>query len=157
MRAALEAPDVAAYSSRTAVGNRLSVDSLSKGTNVDYIRPLDMSKFNPDQFTVQTLASRETDSQNCLFRVARMPAPRLSEEQHIHAMDKFYYVLSGRLHVEIETETSVAEPHTLIFVPARVPHRIWNEGPEPEMHIILFIPEPGPGEPLVIPVSATAP
>ncbi len=55
---------------------------------MDYIRPLDMSKFDPDNFTVQTLASRETDSNSCLFRVARMPAPRLSEEQHIHAMDK---------------------------------------------------------------------
>ncbi len=124
---------------------------------MDYIRPLDMSKFELDRFSVQTLASRETESENCLFRVARMPAPRPSEEQHIHAMDKFYYVLSGELHVEIETETSVAQPHTLIFVPARVPHRIWNEGPEPEMHIIMFIPEPAPGEPLVIPVPAAKP
>jgi len=121
-------------------------------TTLDYVRPLDFSKFDPARFTVQTLAGRENGSERCLFRVGRVPTGNATETSHIHSVDKFYYVLAGEMTVQIEDEVHRAGPNTLIFVPAGVPHRNWNEREEPELHIVLFVPEPPPGAPLTLPV-----
>ena len=56
--------------------------------------------------------------------------------------------------LEIDGQHHTVRPNTLVFVPAGVPHRNWNEGPEPEVHLVVFIPEPEPGQPLVIPVAS---
>jgi len=122
---------------------------------VEYLRRVDPEKFDMTRFSVQTLAGRESGSERCLFRVARVPAGSVAtEEPHIHAMDKFYFILGGVMSLEIEKQRYDAGPNTLIFVPAGVPHRNWNEGSEPEVHIVLFVPEPAPGEQLVLPVPA---
>lgn len=75
---------------------------------------------------------------------------------HIHAFDQFYFVLSGRLHVQVGLEGYVASTGTLVVLPAGVPHRQWNEGPEIERHIALLVPTPEPGQPLDVGVSLSA-
>lgn len=122
---------------------------------MEYIRPVDPAKFDPTRFSVVTLASRESGSQHCLFRIARVPPGRGNESLHIHKMDKFYYILSGTMQLEIDGQSHSAGPSTLVFVPAGIPHRNWNDGPDAEEHLVIFVPEPEPGEPLVIPVEST--
>jgi mannose-6-phosphate isomerase-like protein (cupin superfamily) len=119
---------------------------------VDYIRRLNRAEFG-ENFSALTLASRETGSEHCLFRVARVRAHgKAVEESHIHPVDKFYYILEGVMTVEVAGEMHQAEPHTLVFIPANVPHRNWNEGDVDEVHIIFFVPEPEPGQPFLTPV-----
>lgn len=120
---------------------------------MDYVRKLDKTKFDPTRFSVQTLAGRDTGSERCMFRVARVAPGAGNESMHIHTVDKFYYILSGAMQLIIAGERHTVGPDSLVFVPANVPHRNWNEGPEPEEHIVLFVPEVAPGEPLVIPVE----
>jgi mannose-6-phosphate isomerase-like protein (cupin superfamily) len=45
-------------------------------------------------------------------------------------VDSTYLVLSGKLNVQLGTDEFVAEPDTLVFVPAGVPHQTWNAGAE---------------------------
>ena len=46
---------------------------------------------------------------------------------HVHAFDQFYFVLDGTMTVEVGLERHVAEPFTLVVLPAGVPHRQFNE------------------------------
>jgi len=50
----------------------------------------------------------------------------------------------------------VAEPGTLVVLPAGVPHRQWNEGRVPERHLALLSPAPEPGRPLDVGVKLEA-
>ena len=57
-------------------------------------------------------------------------------------VDHTYLVLAGRLTVQIGTDQFVAEPETLVFVPAGIPHRAWNAGPAPEADFQVVTPAP---------------
>lgn len=57
-------------------------------------------------------------------------------------VDHTYLVLSGKMNVQLGTDRFVAEPETLVFVPAGVPHRIWNAGAEPEADFEVVTPAP---------------
>jgi len=76
-------------------------------------------------------------------------------DTHIHRFDQFYYVLDGSLEIEVGLDRYVADRHTLVVLPAGVPHRQWNEGPSLERHLTLLVPEPLPGEPWDIGVELT--
>jgi hypothetical protein len=39
-----------------------------------------------------------------------------------------------------------AEPHTLVILPAGVPHTQWNEGNALEQHFAILTPPPTPGD-----------
>jgi mannose-6-phosphate isomerase-like protein (cupin superfamily) len=57
-------------------------------------------------------------------------------------VDHYYVVLSGRMTVQIGTDTFVAEPMTGVIVPANVPHAVSNAGGEPEAHLEVIAPAP---------------
>jgi mannose-6-phosphate isomerase-like protein (cupin superfamily) len=63
---------------------------------------------------------------------------------HVHDVDQHFFVLSGSMSLEIEGEQSRADPGTLVVFPAGVPHRNWNDGPEPTVHIAFNPPLPDP-------------
>mgnify|MGYP001148519329 CR=1 FL=1 len=65
---------------------------------------------------------------------------------HIHPVDQLYFLLEGRLHVEVADTSFVSEPFDLIVLPAGVPHRNWNPGSEPEHHLAFLVPPVGVGE-----------
>jgi mannose-6-phosphate isomerase-like protein (cupin superfamily) len=89
---------------------------------LDYVRPLDASKFDPTRFSTQTLASRESGVGSCIFRLGRVPVGGAAQEApHTHPVDKFYYILSGEMQLEIDGERYSAGRDTLVCVPAGVP------------------------------------
>ena len=57
-------------------------------------------------------------------------------------LDSTYLVLSGKLNVQLGTDVFVAEPETLVFVPAGVPHETWNAGGDPEADLEVVTPAP---------------
>jgi len=65
---------------------------------------------------------------------------------HIHPVDQLYFLLEGRLHVEVADTSFVAEPFDLVVLPAGVPHRNWNPGPGPEHHLAFLVPPVGVGQ-----------
>jgi len=57
-------------------------------------------------------------------------------------VDHLYLVLSGKMNVQLGTDKFVAGPDTGVFVPAGVPHEVWNAGAELEAHIEVIAPAP---------------
>jgi quercetin dioxygenase-like cupin family protein len=107
---------------------------------------LDPGGFRPDRFSQLTLRNRQSGSNHCRFMVARVPPGGSSPELHIHRFDQFYFVLSGRMQLQIGLEECSAGPDTLVVLPAGVPHRNWNDGSEDEFHVSVQVPENREGE-----------
>ncbi|MFT3864165.1 MAG: cupin domain-containing protein [Solirubrobacterales bacterium] len=112
---------------------------------------LDPSVADPN-FGIQVVTERKMGSQHHLMYVGKVDPGAGGPPLHVHEFDQFYYVLEGRLSVEIGFETFVAEPNSLVVLPAGVPHRQWNDGPEIERHIAVNIPEGEAGTEWDVPV-----
>lgn len=81
-----------------------------------------------------------------LVDAAVAPADGAGVPWHIHPVDQLYFLLEGRLHVEVAGEAFIAEPFDLVVLPAGVPHRNWNAGTGPEHHLAFLVPPVGVGE-----------
>jgi quercetin dioxygenase-like cupin family protein len=67
---------------------------------------------------------------------------------HIHDFDQYYLVLEGELTVEVALQTHTVTPHTLVLLPAGVPHRQYNSSTTTtEKHLAVLAPPPQPGKP----------
>ena len=72
----------------------------------------------------------------------RMPAGAHGPAMFTLQVDHLYLVLSGKMNVQLGTDKFVAGPDTGVFVPAGVPHEVWNADAEPEAHIEVIAPAP---------------
>jgi len=105
-----------------------------------YVRPLDESRFEPDRFSAIALADRTTGSRSCRINVVQVP-PGKGTPLHLHTFDQFYFILSGAMQLQIGLDKYTAGPNTYVLLPAGVPHRNWNDGPDMERHLALLVPE----------------
>jgi mannose-6-phosphate isomerase-like protein (cupin superfamily) len=120
-----------------------------------YVQPIDFTVFPPDAFHSHRLADARTGLDSCICICTRVPpGVGTTSGLHTHPVDQLYYVLTGTMHARVGDRTFVAEPETLVIIPAGTPHWNWNEGSEEEIHFELIVPPPAPGEPLVTPVPA---
>jgi quercetin dioxygenase-like cupin family protein len=71
---------------------------------------------------------------------------------HTHRFDQAFYLMSGTMSLEIGGEPHEAGPGTLVLFPAGVPHRNWNAGTEPTVHLAINTPLPDPELPFADPV-----
>ena len=118
--------------------------------DVELVRSLDESRFAPDRWSQAVLADRSSGVPSVSLGVFRVPpsGPSTSSGRsaigrlHVHRFDQIYYVISGRMRLQIGLEEYEAGPDTLVILPAGMPHRSWNEGPEPELHLNLRVPKP---------------
>jgi mannose-6-phosphate isomerase-like protein (cupin superfamily) len=99
-------------------------------------------------FDYQFLANRRGGSERVALNIARVLPGHRGPDFHIHKFDQFYFVLRGRLTVEVGFQKFVAEPFTLVTLPAGIVHRQGNDGKEPEEHLAIICPEPVDGQPL---------
>ncbi|HWA05423.1 MAG TPA: cupin domain-containing protein [Ignavibacteria bacterium] len=61
--------------------------------------------------------------------------------KHIHtAQDEVFEVVSGRVNVEVGTDTHVIEPGERIVMPKGIPHRWWNDPEVTSKLNVSFIP-----------------
>lgn len=63
-------------------------------------------------------------------------------KKHITPVDVFFYVLEGQVIVEIGDEKVVAGPDTLVESPAKIPHRLANEGNITGRVLVVKTPRP---------------
>jgi mannose-6-phosphate isomerase-like protein (cupin superfamily) len=124
---------------------------------MDYVRPVDFAAFRPTAFHSQFIADRTTGIDSSMLICTRVPpGTGTSAGLHVHVADQFYYILRGRMHVQIGDGIYTAEPGSLVFIPAGAPHWNWNEGSEEEVHAELIIPAPREGLPTVYPVQVAS-
>jgi quercetin dioxygenase-like cupin family protein len=128
---------------------------------MQYLRQVDQAAFKAaqpgDRFS-QWLLDQDSGAQHCSINYIRTPAGGGSPAgMHTHVVDQIFYILSGTMSLEIEGTAYEAGPGTLVFFPAGVPHRNWNGGHEPTVHLAFNVPMPDPKVPFANPVeSATA-
>lgn len=98
-------------------------------------------------FTARPLLTREVGSPELVLVDASVDSEDGSGVPwHIHPVDQLYFLLEGRLHVDVADTSFVARPFDLVVLPAGVPHRNWNPGPGAEHHLAFLVPPVGVGE-----------
>lgn len=118
---------------------------------MEYIRKVDFEAIalsGADKHLSQNLLDHASGSKNCTITCIKTPVGGGSPAgMHTHQVDQVFYLLSGTMCIEIEGRQYDCQPGSLIFFPAGVPHRNWNEGSEPTVHLAFNTPLPDPDLP----------
>jgi len=130
-----------------------TVDLSSLAVRFEGHGPVDKSS----GFDYQFLANRNMGSAHVALNIARVMPGHRGPDFHIHKFDQFYFVLGGRLSVEVGFDQFEVEPFTLVALPAGIIHRQGNGGKTPEEHLAIISPEPQPGEPLDYQIAMPSP
>jgi mannose-6-phosphate isomerase-like protein (cupin superfamily) len=86
-------------------------------------------------------------------RLIRTPAGSGSPDGlHVHDFEQVFYLLEGEMSIEIEGVESVVQAPSAIVFPQGVPHRNWNAGTEPTLHLAINAPAPDLDKPVSRPV-----
>ncbi|HEV7666336.1 MAG TPA: cupin domain-containing protein [Chloroflexota bacterium] len=117
---------------------------------MEYVRRVDDAALaaagSSERFS-QWLLDHTNGGQHCSVNFIKTPAGGGSPAGlHTHAGDQIFFVLEGTMKVEIEGQQYDAGPGTLVVFPAGVPHRNWNSGTEPTVHLAINAPLPDPNE-----------
>ena len=121
---------------------------------MDYLRQVAFDELNAatDRYT-QRLFDRDSGASTCQINCIKTPPGGGSPAGlHVHAVDQIFYILSGTMNLEIQGTQYAAGPGSLVIFPAGVPHRNWNGGSEPTVHLAVNAPLPDPNEPFARPV-----
>ena len=115
---------------------------------MDYVRRIDFAgieKSDPNERLIQTLFNHSAGAGGCKVQCIKTPAGGGSPAGlHIHDVDQIFYIVRGTMSIEIEGQQHDCPPGTLIVFPAGVPHRNWNGGAEPIVHLAFNTPMPDP-------------
>ena len=116
---------------------------------MEYLRKVDFAELGAASGRVtQSLLDRDSGAISCSVSCIKTPPGEGSPAgTHTHAVDQLFYVLSGIMDLEIAGRPYTAGPGTLVVFPAGVPHRNWNGGAEPTVHLAINSPLPAADEP----------
>lgn len=124
---------------------------------MEYLRIPDfeaLESASVDERIVQPLVGLSSGATGCTVSYIRTPPGGGSPEgRHKHAEDQIFYIVTGTMSIEVAGETFDAPPGSTVLFPAGVPHRNWNAGPEPTVHLNIIAPAPNPSVPFAIPVD----
>jgi mannose-6-phosphate isomerase-like protein (cupin superfamily) len=122
---------------------------------IDHIRNIDSAALDAaaGRFT-QMLLGRDSGGTTCEINCIKTPVGDGSPAGlHTHPFEQIFYVLEGTMSIEIDGREHQAGPGTLVINPAGVPHRNWNAGTEPTVHLALNVPLPDPNVPFATTVE----
>jgi mannose-6-phosphate isomerase-like protein (cupin superfamily) len=126
----------------------------------EYVRHVDSAQLEATPITeryAQSLLDADSGARHCSISYIRTAAGGGSPAgMHVHEVDQIFYVLSGTMSIEIQGVGSIAEAGSLIVFPAGVPHRNWNDGDEPTVHLAFNVPMPDPAKTFAISVGEGA-
>ena len=113
-----------------------------------YVRTVDFAaidKSGDDERLTQNLFDHASGARTCTINCIKTPAGGGSPAgMHVHDVDQIFYILRGTMGIEIEGQQYDCPPGSLIVFPAGVPHRNWNGGSEPTVHLAFNTPLPDP-------------
>ena len=124
---------------------------------MEYLRRIDqqaLTAAGPQDRFSQALFDHESGARTCSINYIRTPAGQGSPAgMHTHEVDQIFFILEGTMNLEIEGKEYEAGPGTLVVFPKGVPHRNWNGGTEPTVHLAFNTPMPDPNVPFATPVK----
>jgi mannose-6-phosphate isomerase-like protein (cupin superfamily) len=94
---------------------------------------------SPNPHGVHASKIYDHDNAQVIYMVLK---PGESLKRHITPTDVFFYVLEGKVVVEIGDERREVERDTLVESPARVPHLLANEREEEARVLVVKAPRP---------------
>jgi mannose-6-phosphate isomerase-like protein (cupin superfamily) len=130
----------------TPLVSRVDDTLQARPATIEIVRPLDESRFDASRFSQVVLADRSTGLTTLSLGVFRVPPGGRGPGMHVHRFDQIYYMLSGSMELDIGLEHFTVGPHTLVVLPAGMPHRNWNASSDVEYHLNLRVPEPREAE-----------
>lgn len=124
---------------------------MSDPTVNDHLRQVDhaaIAALEPGARFVQRLLDRSSGAEHVTVSAILTPDGGGSPEgMHIHPFDQVVYVLRGEMSFEVDGRTFTAGPDSLVTYKAGVPHRNWNGGTEPTLHLAINAPLTAPDVP----------
>jgi mannose-6-phosphate isomerase-like protein (cupin superfamily) len=118
---------------------------------MQYVRTIDfdaIDRSGADERLTQNLLDHTSGANHCTINCIKTPSGGGSPAgMHIHDVDQIFYILRGTMSIEIDGEQYECRPGSLIVFPAGVPHRNWNGGSEPIVHLAFNTPLPDPNVP----------
>lgn len=118
---------------------------------MEYVRKVDFAAIDhsgSDERVTQKLFDHTSGAKNCTINCYKTPPGGGSPAGlHIHDVDQIFYIMRGTMSIEIESKQYACLPGSLVIFPAGVPHRNWNEGSEPTVHLAFNTPIPDPNLP----------
>jgi mannose-6-phosphate isomerase-like protein (cupin superfamily) len=118
---------------------------------MEYIRHVDFAAIDEsgaDERLTQALLDHASGATTCTSFCIKTPVGGGSPAGlHVHDVDQLFYILRGVMSIEIEGRQYDCGPGSLIIFPAGVPHRNWNGGSEPTVHLTFNTPLPDPSVP----------
>ena len=118
---------------------------------MEYVRTVDFAaidKSGANERLTQALLDQASGATTCTINCIKTPPGGGSPAgRHVHDVDQIFYILRGTMGIEIEGQQYDCPPGSLIVFPAGVPHRNWNGGSEPTVHLAFNTPLPDPTVP----------
>lgn len=123
----------------------------------EYVREADLAAL-ADLAADERLSLKLLDRTNGADRVGlsliRTPAGGGSPEGlHTHEFEQVFYVLEGRMGVEIADQKFEVGPGAVVVFPEGVPHQNWTVRDEPTLHLAINVPAPALGKKMANPVA----
>jgi mannose-6-phosphate isomerase-like protein (cupin superfamily) len=106
------------------------------------IRPVDLESPAGHAVYSEIVAGPNSGLDSAFVVYTRMPAGTHGPAMYTLPADHTYMVLSGKMNVQIGTDKFVAEPETLVLIPAGIPSEVWNAGSEPVSVVEVVTPAP---------------
>lgn len=114
---------------------------------MEYVRPFDSDKAVDTGFPgyrAQFLSHLES----AILINSHIEEGGCGPDLHYHEVDQLYFLIEGTMNVQLGDRVESVTAGTLVFIPAGLAHRNWNEGPGAETHFEMLIPAPAPMAPL---------
>ncbi len=121
---------------------------------MSFVRTTREEAFEPTGFPgydIQMLAYPESAT----FINSRVAAGGHAADRHVHEADQIYYIVQGEMQVELGPRRHTAGTGSLVYIPAGLPHRNWNDGLGTEHHFEIIVPSARPGRPLLALVDSS--
>ncbi|MGX7678306.1 cupin domain-containing protein [Jatrophihabitans sp. DSM 45814] len=112
-------------------------------TKSGFIRTIDAAAFDAAACDSRRISEKLTDPgrDQCVIGLVQVPALGIpNKPAHTHDFEQAYFVVEGSMTVEIDGVVSQIGPNYLVVFPPNVPHRNWNDGPEPVTYLSVNSP-----------------
>jgi len=99
------------------------------------IRSADVSAVSGKEAVSEILGGPANGSDNAYVIYTRMPPGAHGPALFTLSVEHYYVILSGKMSIQIGTETFVVGPMGGVILPPNTPHHVWNADSEPETHL----------------------
>jgi quercetin dioxygenase-like cupin family protein len=126
------------------------VPAADRTDHTGYTQSVDPGRLTPAMpgLRLLTMTGPRLGCSNAVVNYMELEPGSAGPNTHIHDFDQYYLVLEGELTVEVALQTHTVTPHTLVLLPAGVPHRQYNSSTTTtEKHLAVLAPPPQPGKP----------